>query len=127
MITTSSPGANGTEPRTALVPVVTFDTKTRSSGLAPTNCATGTMASRSRETDSPWRRLLSVELPQHEPRGMPLHFVAERLLPVQHTSRDNTDSAVIEIGGCWIERPVLKHRAAEGHAAIIQGGTRRTA
>ena len=75
---------------------------------------------------SPRRRLLSVELAQHEPRWMPLHFVAERLLPVQHTSRDDTDRAVIEIGGCWIQRPVLEHRAAEGHAAIIRGGTRRT-
>ena len=112
-MTTSSPCSRATDRSTALVPVVTLGTNTRSSARAPRKAATGAAASRRRDSLSPWRRVLAGELAQHEARRLPLDLVAERLLLLQHARRRSAHGAVIEVREIRIEQPFCEHRAAE--------------
>ena len=57
----------------------------------------------------------AVQFAQHEPRRMPFHLVAQRLLLLQHAARRRADRAVIQVGVLRIEHPVFAHRAAESH------------
>jgi predicted MFS family arabinose efflux permease len=55
------------------------------------------------------------ELAQDEARGVAFDLVADRPLDRQHLLRHGSNRGVIEIRHLRVERPVLEHRAAEGH------------
>ena len=46
---------------------------------------------------------------------MPLDFIAQRLLFLQHAPRRCADGAMVQVGVLRIEEPVIEHRATEGH------------
>ena len=113
-------GRARTDRSTALTPVVTFGTNTRSSGRDAEERRDLRRSLRAAATRGRHGAGCSpVQLAQHEPRRLSLHLVAQRLLLLEDASRRRAHRAVIEVGDVGIEEPVLQHGASESRHALM--------